>query len=120
MDPNAFPEIRDPAHFDADFAAINGSADGAPVVCWFFGSEMEANEQSWCLECVTADPWIVSAYREAVLEGHRVVLVQARVGTKEESVPCLLKFEDGQAVAKLDRYVHLTDLDALKRFFTSK
>ena len=93
-----------------------------------------ANEQSWCLECATSDPWIIAAARQVTAAGHPVTLVQARVGplnawedkehpyrTLTKSVPAILKYVRGKEgpQTRLDKYSQLTDLPTLKEFFSS-
>lgn len=110
-----------------DFGLPSSTSPSSPI------RNETANEQSWCLECVTSDPWITSAYRQSAIDGHPVTLVQARVGTKEawesqshpyrkfvKSVPTLVRWTKAGPQNRLDKFGDLTSLDSLKEFFESK
>jgi hypothetical protein len=74
--------LPDPAAFQA-FADTHAAAPGdALVFLLFFGSETPETGESWCPDCVMADPVIRGTL--ATITRHEVLLVECPVGLRAD------------------------------------
>lgn len=65
-------------NFDAEVK--NAVETGNPVFVLFFGTEEPETSESWCPDCVIADPLI----RKAILQVENSILLEAPVGGRSE------------------------------------
>ena len=115
-------EIESPDAFDAIFNSYNG------VVLVLFRASNNESGQSWCPDCVAADPYISTA-----IENHRdTVFLLCSVGPEESypdhpyrtmpnakiiCVPTLIRYQDKIEVTRLEEGEILNN-DSLNQIFS--
>lgn len=73
--------IPTPAEFDATLAEIMENIPNKKYVVLFFGTEQSDTMQSWCPDCVIADPIIRSAIMKSS-NNKDIVLIECPVGDR--------------------------------------
>jgi thiol-disulfide isomerase/thioredoxin len=70
--------INNTENFDGEVE--KAIASGNPVFVLFFGTEEPETSESWCPDCVIADPLI----RKAIIPVKDAILIEAPVGARSE------------------------------------
>lgn len=123
-------ELTDESQFDSVLAAVEaGRPAGARVYVLVEGAKDSATGQSWCGDCVTAEPVVERVFAESAAA---VSLIRAEVGRAAykgnpsyayrvhpqlqlQRIPTLYRFRDGQVEDQLIE-TELHDVDKVRKF----